>query len=105
MPIINASNLSAATIMQQVTLALKNHRQALEVIEQLFAWSAGIAASDLEAAPIGMSATDATALLTAIADAHAEYLIHTTGLPPGTYPQPSSAYIYANSQNQFIGPQ
>lgn len=104
MAIVNATNLTAAQIMQQVISALRNHRQALEVINDLFAWSSGISAADLTAAPINMPASDANAILGAIADAHAEVLIHTTGQPPGSYPQAASAYIYAASQNQVIGP-
>src|SRR5690348_3829278 len=95
-------NLNAGVIWNQAVAALKEHRRALEVVNDLYAWSSGVSAADLEAAPYSMSASDAAALLSAIADAHAEYLLHTTGLPPGTYPQPSSAYVYAASQNQVI---
>lgn len=102
MSIFNSSQLTAAVVAGQITQALKNHRAALEVLNDLFAWSSGLSAADLQG--IGFSAADATALLSALNDAHAEYLIHTTGLPPGTYPQPASAYVYQASQTQVIGP-
>jgi hypothetical protein len=47
----------------------------------------------------------AAAGLSAVADAHAEAILHSTGLPPDTYPQPASSYPYAASQSQVIGPQ
>lgn len=104
MAIVNASNMTPQQIIGRAAQALVNHRQALQVLNDLYAWTSGITPADLTAAPIGMPAADAQALLTAIADARAEYLIHTTGLPPGTYPQPGSAYVYAASQNALIGP-
>ncbi len=105
MAVINAGNMSAAQVMARVAQALVNHRQALEVLNDMYAWSSGIPAADLEAPPLSMPAADAQALLTALADAHAEYQIHVTGLPPGTYPQPASAYTYGASQTALIGPQ
>jgi hypothetical protein len=104
MAIIGASNLTAAGILSQVARALINHRQALEVLNDLYAWSSGLSAADLTAAPISMSAADANALLSALADAHAEYVLHNTGQPPAAYPQAASSYMYAASQNQVIGP-
>jgi hypothetical protein len=62
------------------------------------------AVTDLEAAPISMDSVSATAIFSAFADANAMYQIYMTGLPPGTYPQPASAYVYANSSNVVIGP-
>lgn len=107
MAIVNAANVTAAGLMQSLRQALRNHQRALEVIEETYAWAAGISAADLEAMPPngpGMTSADAMAFLTAVNDAHAEYLLHTTGLPPGTYPQPPSAYVYAASQNALMGP-
>ena len=98
----NATGLTAATVAQNVIAVLKNHRRALEDVSELYAWSSGIATADLQA--IGFSATDAAALLSAIADAHAEYLLYATGLPPSTYPQPARAYVYAATQSGVIGP-
>ncbi len=98
----NATNLTAQEVAQNVQAVLKNHRNALDDISDLYAWSSGITAADLTA--IGFVTADAGVLLSAIADAHAEYLIHVTGLPPGTYPQPGSAYVYQSSQSLVIGP-
>lgn len=79
-------------------------RNALTQCEQFYQWLSAYAATDLEAAPINMDAPSATALLSAFADANALYQIYTTGLPPGSYPQPASAYVYANSQRVIVGP-
>lgn len=105
MAIVNGGgNLNSAIIWFNIQAALKAHRDALSLINQEYAWASEISAADLEAAPFNMSASDATALLTAINDAHAEYLLYTTGLPPVSYPQPASAYIYQASQAAVIGP-
>lgn len=104
MPIVNAQNMSASQITGIVQEALSAHRAALERVNDLFAWTSGIGAADLEAAPISMPAADAGALLSAIADAHAEYQLHTTGLPPATYPQPAQAFVYGASQTAVLGP-
>lgn len=103
MTIFNQSALTVASIVNSVQQRLLAHRAALDALNELYSWSSGVALADLQA--IGFSAADAGTLIAAIADAHAEYLLHTTGLPPGTYPQPASAYVYAASQTQVIGPQ
>jgi hypothetical protein len=104
MPVINPGNLPPSSIFGQVISALKAHRSALEVLNNQYEWISGLTVADLEAAPINMSATDAQALMNALADAHAEYLIHTSGFPPATYPQPPNSYNYSASQNAIIGP-
>jgi len=101
--IVNAANLSAGVIIGNVQQRLIALRAALDAVADLHQWAAGIAAADLEA--VGVSATDAPVILSAIADAAALESIYSTGLPPGTYPQPASAYVYAASQRQVIGPQ
>jgi hypothetical protein len=93
---------SQAQILANVQTKLSNFRAALLECANLYSWSSGISSQDLVG--IGFSAADADALLTAINDAHAEYLIHTTGVPPSTYPQPASGYVYMASQNAVIGP-
>lgn len=103
MPVIGAGPTTATELIDAVKRALINHRESLQTLGDLHDWSSGISLSDLTSAPVNMSSTDAQAILTAINDAHAEYLIHTTGLPPNTYPQPASAYIYEASQNAVIG--
>lgn len=104
MAIVNSASLAAGQVMNLVQDALIRHRKALKDISDLYTWTSGITAADLEALPGSISAADANAILAAVADAHAEYLIHMTGQPPGTYPQASSAYVYANSQTAVIGP-
>lgn len=79
-------------------------RDALTACEQFNQWLITNAQSDIEASPISMDTASTTALFNAFADAHALYQIYSTGLPPGTYPQPASAYTYATSQRVVIGP-
>jgi hypothetical protein len=104
MAIVNSANLSGGQVLSLVQAALVRHRAALKDINDLYAWTSGITPADLEGLGGGLSEADAGAILSAVADAHAEYLIHTTGQPPGSYPQAGSAYIYANSQTAVIGP-
>ena len=96
----NSTGLTALQITVNVQNKLAAHRRALEDLADVYAWSSGVAASDLVA--IGFSAADAQSLLNAIADAHGEYMIHTTGTDPRNPPAP---YIYAASQNALLGPQ
>jgi hypothetical protein len=91
MAIVNSANLSGGQVLSLVQAALVRHRAALKDINDLYAWTSGITPADLEALPGNLSATDAGAILSAVADAHAEYLIHTTGQPPGSYPQVATA--------------
>jgi len=101
--IFNQGQLSAGIIAGNAQQRLVALRSALESVADLYAWSAGVAPADLEGA--GFNAADAATLQSAIADANALAQIYATGLPPSTYPQPSSAYVYAASQRQVIGPQ
>jgi hypothetical protein len=100
------TGLSQAQVLASIQAKLINLRNAMNDAENLYTWSSGIAATDLE--NIGFSPNDAVALLSAIADAHALAQIYSTGQPPGVgfggYPQASSAYPYAASQSQVIGP-
>lgn len=102
MPIFNAANTNPGLLVAGIQQVLANHRAALEAVNKVYGWSSGISAEDLTA--IGIAADDAPKILSAIADAHAEYLLHTTGLPPQSYPQPPSGYVYAASQNAVLGP-
>ncbi len=104
MAIVNAENMTPAQLIQLVSQALVNHRQALNVLNELYKWTSGLSVADLTGAPIGMSATNANAILAAVADAHAEYLIHNTGQAPSTYPQVTGPYPYGASQTAVIGP-
>jgi hypothetical protein len=111
MAIFNAAGMSATALLNHVGGKLLAHRKALAELADLYKWSSGVSSADLTAQPPagpGLTQPDADALLSAIADARAEYLIHTTGQAPASYPQvPTSApgpYIYETSQNRVIGP-
>lgn len=97
------AGIDEAQVLSLVQGKLVTLRNALEAVADLHGWSSGIAASDLVS--LGFSQADANTLLAAIADANAVAQIYSTGLPPSTYPQPGSAYVYAASQRQVIGPQ
>ena len=77
-------------------------RNALDDAENFYLWLSAYSASDLET--LGFSATDANDILSAATDANALVQLYRTGLPPGSYPQPGSAYVYAASQRIVIGP-
>jgi len=96
------TGLTQPQLLANVQTKLLQLRNALESAADLQAWASGIAATDLEA--LNFTASDAAALLSAIADAGALASIYNTGLPPGTYPQPASAYVYGASQRNVIGP-
>lgn len=104
MAIFNSAQFNAGVIAGNVQQKLIAHRKALADLADLYAWSSGTSAADLQA--IGFSAADASALLSAIADAHAESVIHNTGQAPSTYPQVTGTpYPYGASQTTVIGPQ
>lgn len=103
MPVFNPTANNSGVIAGNVQQKLQVLRNALESCNDLFRWSSALSSADLEA--VGFSATDAQSLLTAVADANALYVLFNTGLPPSTYPQPPSAYIYATSQAVVTGPQ
>jgi hypothetical protein len=99
---INDPNLTGQQVAAQVTQRLTTLRNALDGVGDLYGWTSGVALSDLEG--LGLSAAWAGQLLSAVADAHALAQIYATGQPPGSYPQAASAYVYAASQQQVIGP-
>ena len=99
-----ATGLSQAQVVSLIQQALISHRTSLETVQNIFRWTSGLSVSDMVTAT-GLSTADATVYLSAIADANAEAQIHFTGLPPGTYPQPASDYVYAATQAQVTGPQ
>lgn len=99
------SSITAAQILQQAQTVLLNLRRSAEAAADLEGWLSGISLSDLTNAGVGFSEGDAQAILTAVADANAIAQIYRTGLPPGSYPQPAQAYVYAASQQIVIGPQ
>lgn len=98
----NSESLIPQTVIASVQQGLIIIRNAMNVADNLYEWSSGVAPSDLTG--IGMASGDADAILSAIADANALSLYYNTGLPPGSYPQPASAYAYGASQRIVIGP-
>jgi hypothetical protein len=98
------TGLSPAQVQALIIQALVNHRNALNQLQNLYKWSSGLQVSDMETAA-GVSQADATTYLSALADGNAEAVTHFTGLPPGSYPQPASTYVYGATQAQVIGPQ
>ena len=98
------TGLQPAQVQALIISKLLAHRNALVDVQNLFKWASGLAVADLATAA-GLSTADAQPYLAAMADANAEAQTHFTGLPPNTYPQPGSAYIYAASQAQVTGPQ
>lgn len=96
------AGMSEAGVLADIQSVLGNLRSALDAVNRVYSWSSGIAGSDL--VTLGFSSADATALLSAMNDAHAIAQIYSTGQPPGTYPQAASAYPYSASQSAVIGP-
>lgn len=98
------SGVSASRALNTIEVKLAALRLALRDVADLQAWISGVADADLEAA-WNLSAADVATLKSAIADGSAMNDYYNTGQPPGTYPQPASAYAYGASQRQVIGPQ
>ena len=93
--------ITLAQVQGNIQAQLANHQRALEALNDTYTWLSAYSASDLVA--LGYSSADATATLNAVADAHAEYLIHTTGQAPGSYPQVTGPYNYSTSQHVIVG--
>jgi hypothetical protein len=98
------AGITAAYIVNNAQAKLAALRRALEDVTDYKAWLDTVSAADLEASPISLDASSADAIKSAFADADALARIYLTGLPPGTYPQPPQAYVYASSQRVVIGP-
>lgn len=98
------AGITEAYIVNNAQAKLRALRQAIHDVQDLYSWVSGLAAADLEAAPINMDAPSATALLSALADANAIGQIYLTGQAPGTYPQVTGPYVYAASQRVIMGP-
>lgn len=103
MTIFSAGNANVGTIVNRSIQLMLTLRETFQEIADLQAWMIAQSTSDLEG--LGFSASDLSMLQSALADANAMAQIYTTGLPPSTYPQPASAYVYANSMREIIGPQ
>jgi hypothetical protein len=96
-------SISMSQVAGNTQTRLMALRSALEGVTELYGWFSEIALTDLEA--LGFNANDAQSMMSAVNDANALAQIYSTGLPPGTYPQPPEAYVYAASQRIIIGPQ
>ena len=103
MAIFSAANINTGSIAGKAVALCTTLRNTLEDIKDLQAYLSAQTDADLQA--LGFSASDLSFLRSAVADGNALAQIYLTGLPPGTYPQPASAYIYANSMRQIIGQQ
>jgi hypothetical protein len=97
------NGMTQTQILASVQGKLNNLANALEDINKLYRWASGLSAADLQAAPLSFSNPDAVAILTAINDAHAEFVIHTTGQAPGSYPQVTNPYNFGASQSALLG--
>lgn len=94
--------ITSAYVVNNVQAKLAALRRALEDVADLQSWLAGLSQADLVA--LGISPNGASQIMSAVADANALAQIFESGMPPGTYPQPASAYVYANSIRACIGP-
>ena len=91
---------SQQQFLNSIQFKLSSLRRCLEDIADSYAATSGIAATDLETS-LSFNAADAAAILSAVADANAMYEYWTQGHPiHGSYPQPSSNYIFGASSAQ-----
>jgi len=100
--IFTAGDANVGTVVNRTTQFLVNMRDTFTEIVDMYKWVSAQTDADMEA--IGFTAGDLPMIRSALADANALAQIYLTGLPPGTYPQPGSAYIYATSMRAIIGP-
>lgn len=97
------ATIQAQQLLGNVTGDLLDLRNVLARLKERYRWTSSVALSDIEG--LGIDLVTAQDLLTAVTDANALAQIYDTGLPPGSYPQPASAYPYGASQRAFLGPQ
>lgn len=91
---------SGIQIIQNVTRSLVNLRDAYQETEYLESWLSELVVADLEGQ--GIDPVTSQQILNAIADAHGEYMLRTTGSDPRNV---GPGYDYAASQIALIGPQ
>lgn len=90
-------------VLASVQSKLTALRSALDAVAQEYKWSSGVAASDL--VTLGFTEADASAILSAVADANALSDYWNVGHPTqGSYPQPQSDYVFGQSAANVIGP-
>lgn len=90
------ANTNSAALVASIQNAIKALRDDLYNIQKLHAWSSGVSTAELVG--LGLSTSDANALLSAINDANAIAQIYQSGQAPGTYPQVTGPYPYQASQ-------
>lgn len=95
------STISGAEILGDAVNICKAVRDALAAAGQLQTYLAGLALTDLEGAPLNMSASDAQAVKSAIADAAGLNAVLTTGTDSRN---PGAGYVYLSSMAVLIGP-
>lgn len=93
--------ISQSNVFTNAQSRLMSLRLALEGCEDFYQWLSAYAAADLASAPLSIATADATALLTAFADAHEFYTLFNGG-GLGTYTLP---YNFSASMRKIIGPQ
>lgn len=92
-----------ANVLASVQSKLVALRSALDAVAQEYKWSSGVAVSDLVA--LGFTTADANSILSAVADSNALADYYNSGHPTqGSYPQPTSSYIFGASAAAVIGP-
>jgi hypothetical protein len=101
MAVLN-TGVTGAQILSTVTARLFTLRAALEGIDEVQQWLAGVALADLTAAPLSMDPAVAQAVLDAMADANAFWTWYNNGGAGGRDP---STYNIGASQRRLIGPQ
>jgi hypothetical protein len=92
--------LNQQLTIQQMQAKLAALRAAFLDCENIYEWLSAYALSDLEAAPLNLSADDGQAVLNAFADAHQLWMTAqgTTGFPAATLP-----YNFMASQRMITG--
>jgi len=93
--------ISAAQCLAGVQAKLRALRDDLYEIQKLQSWASGLSAADLQGPPWNFPASQATGILSAIADANGLALLYNTGTDPRN---PGPNYVYGASQRSVIGP-
>ena len=95
------AGITEAYVINNAQSRLAALRRALLDCAQFEAWLAGLAVTDLEAAPVSMDVTSAQAIFNAMADANGMYQLYSTGTDTRN---PGAGYVYGASQRVVIGP-
>jgi len=105
------TGLNPQSLTNQVQQTLGALRNAIDAVDELYAWSSGV--SEQELIDLGFATSpgddttspDALAILSACADANAIAVIYRTGQAPESYPQVTGdPYVFAESIARVLGP-